>query len=584
MKTINSKITIILILTSILVACSDEFLDYKPIAKDTTESFYTSFESLDFTATAAYGILATRDIYDIFYTIGFQSISDDTEMGGENVNDWPEFQRIDRLTHSANEGKLEGMWGYPYKGIRFANTYFQYAEQVREIELGKSKTPEEFAATSAMIDLRAAEMRFIRAYFHFTLLQIYGGVPIADKVVSPSMISNPRNSIAEVLHFVQADLEAAIPLLKTKSELGADNVGRASKGAAQALLAKAYLYESSYAENYSNDIRFEGCQNRYTDALIQAEAVIGSTEYNLVGINGERFPSWRVLPSQTIGGFRWIFTVDGDNSDESVWEIENVKDGKGWTYSRGNYLTVYSTVRFTNKPDGTQQGGFGWSFNLPSKYMLNAFGNNDARETGLNSVPTDSTLDPRYLTTVGMEGDTVLYPTGSNGTWVDMNFSNLPTGTIGRKFECSPSEYWGSMANFHDGPFNIRLIRYADVVLMAAEAAIKSGDNPKALDYVNQVRKRARMSGETGYPLDLTAVSFEDIVHERRLEFACETNRFFDLVRWNLAYDYINNITLASMGDEFILSFVKGKHEFFPIPTTEIQISKGALKQYEGWQ
>jgi len=120
--------------------------------------------------------------------------------------------------------------------------------------------------------------------------------------------------------------------------------------------------------------------------------------------------------------------------------------------------------------------------------------------------------------------------------------------------------------------------------LMAAEAAIKTGDDPKALDYVNQVRTRARMSGETGYPLDLTTVSFADIVHERRLEFACESNRFFDLVRWNLAYDFINNTSLASMGDEFILNFVKGKHEFFPIPLSEIQISKGALQQYEGWQ
>src|SRR3989339_266291 len=584
MKRNISKFSLIILLTGFFVACSDDFLDFKPIALDTTESFYTNFEALDFTATTAYGMLATRDLYDVFYTIGFQSISDDTEVGGENVNDWGEFQRFDRLTHTPNESKVEPMWAYPYKGIRFANTYLFYMEKVREQELLTSKTPEEYAQTSALIDLRAAEMLFLRAFFHFTLVQIYGGVPIADQLVSPSMLKQPRNSIAEVLHFIESDLQAAIPLLKQKSELGAE-VGRASKGAAQALLAKAYLYESSYAENYPGDYRFQGCQNRYADALIQAEAVIGSTtEYNLVGINGERFASWRVNTGNTIGGFRWVFTVDGENSGESVWEIENVKDGKGWTYSRGNELTIYTTVRFTNKADGTQQGGFGWSFNLPTQYLIDAFGNQDSRETGLNSSPVDPELDPRFSTTVGREGDTVLYPSGGSGTWVTMNFSNLPTGTIGRKYECSPSEYWATMANHHDGPFNIRLIRYADVVLMAAEAAFKTGDEPKALQYVNDVRTRARMSGETGYPENLTAVSFKDSMPERRLEFACEQSRFFDLVRWNLAYDFINNTTLASMGEGFTLAFEKGKHEFFPIPTTEIQLTEGALQQYEGWK
>jgi hypothetical protein len=130
---------------------------------------------------------------------------------------------------------------------------------------------------------------------------------------------------------------------------------------------------------------------------------------------------------------------------------------------------------------------------------------------------------------------------------------------------------------------NVRLIRYADVVLMAAEAAIEIGNNGLALAYVNQVRTRARNSGDTGFPADLSAVSFEDIVHERRLELSMESSRFFDLVRWNLAEKYINGITLAAMGDGFTINFVKGKHEFFPIPEQELQKATG-LVQYEAWQ
>lgn len=585
MKYIKSKTIIFLLATFVLVSCSDDFLEYGPIALATTESFYTEFESIDYTATAAYGMLCSRDVYDIMYSIGFQSASDDTEMGGENVNDWVAFQRIDRLTHSANESEIERMWAYPYKGIRFTNEYLRRVEDIKVLELEKAKTLEEAEKIGNLIDQRTAEVRFLRAFYHFTLMQVYGGVPIIDFVMSPEQFATPKNTIAEVLHFVQTELELAVPDLKEKSELGGAEVGRASKGAANALLAKAYLYESSYAENYSGDSRFTGCENKYDLALIAAELVITSTEYNLVGINGERFSSWRVPLGEQVGGYRWMFTLDGDNCDEGVWEIQNIQDGKGWTRSRGNYMTVYSTVRFTNDAEGNQQGGFGWSFNLPTQYLLDAFGNNDTRETGLNSVSADPKLDPRFQTTIGIDGDQVLYPDGSNdGVWVDMNFSNLPTGTISRKYECAPNEYWNGMADFHDGPMNMRLIRYADVVLMAAEAALKTSANGKALTYVNMVRTRARMSGDTSYPLDLPAVSFEDIVHERRLEMAAESSRFFDLVRWGLAEKFIGGTTLAAMGDGFNVDFEVGKHEFFPIPYMEVQLSKGALVQYDAWR
>jgi hypothetical protein len=585
MKYIKSKSILFLLATLVLVSCSDEFLEYSPIALATTESYYTDFESLDYTATAAYGMLCSRDVYDIMYSIGFQSASDDTEMGGENVNDWIAFQRVDRLTHSANESDIERMWAYPYKGIRFANEYLRRVDDIKVLELEKVNTTEEAEVITTLIDQRTAEVRFLRAFYHFTLLQVYGGVPIIDYIMSPDEFATPRNTIAEVLHFIQTELELAVPDLMEKTELGSSEVGRASVGAANALLAKAYLYESSYAENYSGDSRFSGCEDKYALALMAAEEVIASGEYELVGINGERFSSWRVSLGEQVGGYRWMFTLDGDNCGEGVWEIQNIQDGKGWTSSRGNYMTVYTTVRFTNDSDGNQQGGFGWSFNLPTQYLLNAFGNNDSRETGLNSVPVDSTLDPRFQTTIGMEGDQVLYPDGSdNGVWVDMNFSNLPTETISRKYECAPNEYWNGMADYQDGPMNMRLIRYADVVLMAAEAALKTNASEKALTYVNRVRTRARMSGDTGYPVDLTAVSFEDIVHERRLEMAAESSRFFDLVRWGLAEKFIGGTTLAAMGEGFNVDFEVGKHEFFPIPYVEVQLSKGALVQYDAWK
>lgn len=567
------------------VGCSDEFLELKPVALATTESFYSDFEALDYTATSAYGLLCAREIYDIFYSIGFQSAADDIEVGGENVNDWVTFQHFDRLLHEPNEVRFEDMWSYPYKGVRMCNTFLSRVDDIKAIEIANAETDAQVADVTALIDQRTAEVKFLRAFYHFTLLEVFGGVPIVDYLMTPEEFNAPRNSVAEVLHFVENDLLVALPYLKERSQLSSNEIGRATLGAAKSLLAKAYLYESCYATNYSGDVRFTGCEDKYNLALQYAEEVINSNEYALVGEGGERFNSWRAAPGEQVGGFRWMFTLDGDNSAGSVWEIQHIKDGKGWTRSRGNYMTVYSTVRFTLDDAGDQQGGFGWSFNLPSKYLLQAFGNNDLRELGLSSEVVDPKLDPRYQTTIGEAGDSVLYPDGSdNGAWVEMGFSNLPTGTISRKYECAPAEYWNSHVDFHDGPMNLRMIRFADVILMAAEAAYMGGNEAKALSYVNRVRTRARNSGDTGYPADLSKVTFEDIVHERRLEFAAESSRLFDLVRWNLAYDFINGTTLDAMGEGFLVEFEQGKHEFFPIPTVEMQLSKGALVQYDAWK
>lgn len=591
MKNLYIKVFLIATLGFYLSSCSEDFLVKKPIAEETEETFYSSFERLDYTATSAYGLLVMRDM-DYFYMIPFQAPSDDMEVGGQNLSDWPEWQNIDRLAHTPNESRVfNEPYAYWFKGIRMTNEFLERVDEILEIDP---------FADPELVNQRIGEMKYMRAFFHFLLLQVYGGVPLADGSVSPSDYSKARNSIAEVLHFIQTDLEDAIPRLKLKSEIAPD-YGRATKGAAHSLLAKAYLYESSYAENYAGDYRFEGCTDKYNLALQNAEAVINSGEYELVGINGETFPSWRD-PVNGVGGYRWIFTLDGDNSGESVFEAQNVADGRDWTYTRGTYYVIYTSARryYLDDARTTEAASDqGWSFNIPSQYLLAAFGNQDRRETGLNSAEVNPVLDPRFSTTIGCgdtvvvngtpyakEWDKILFDDTDNGEgWYPISFSNIPAGTIHRKYECSVDEFWGISSGNRDnnGPINIRYIRYADVVLIAAEAAIKTGAQATALDYVNQVRTRARMSGATGYPENLTAISFEDIVHERRLELACEPARYPDLVRWKLANKYIDGINLAPLGDGVSLEFVEGKHEFFPLATSEIQLNS-ALEQYDGWK
>lgn len=367
-------------------------------------------------------------------------------------------------------------------------------------------------------------------------------------------------------------------------------------------MAKAYLYESSYAKNYPGDVRFGNCKNRYADALKMAEDVINSKEYELVGIDGTRFPSWwgknaDQVSNRTFDGkinaFRWIFSVAGDNSKESVFEVQNVVDGVGWPNTRGNYLTVFTSCRFSSTNPTTM---YGWGFNCPSKYLLSAFQNTDARETDLAAENKESiakNADPRFFTTVGEEGTEMLLREGMDATkplvWATMRLGNVPTGTIGRKYEAHPDESILNplKGNTESGPINWKLIRYSDVVLIAAEAAFETNDKPKAMGYVNMVRKRARNSSDkaTGsvYPKDLTSISFGDIVHERRIEFALEQSRFFDLVRWNLTDKFIVGVESKTF-DNAKVGYIKGKHEFFPIPLTQIQLSQGTLKQYPVWE
>jgi hypothetical protein len=574
-KYIYSLLTLIVIL---ITGCSEDFLDLKPIARGTTESFYTDESTIDATVTAAYAELCAREVFDKDYYLYCGSLpGDDCEAGGENISDWPAAQHTDEFLHTLNdETSLLELYRYCYKGLRMCNTALE------RLQIAKD---EGMDISDDFIAKRTGEMKFLSAWYHFTLVQVFGGVPIASEPVQPADFYSPRNTIKEVFSYAEGCLKDAIELLPEKRQLG-EEVGRATKGAAQALLAKLLIYESGYARNYPGDYRFEGCQERWQEALNYADAVINSTaNYSLVGASGERYYSWRTGndTAATIDGYRWLWTVDGDNSSEAIFEIQSVNDLLAWGYTRANCITVYQTVRRYKTRDGSSGGDYGgWSWNSPTQLLVDAYGNSDSRETNLHSQPANPEDDPRFSTTIGSEGDSILL--GADNTWVFLDLSNLPAGHIGRKFECSYDEYWGHNTFWGNNPMNVRLIRLADIYLMAAEAAFRVNDQTKALSYVNAVRTRARNCGTTGYPQDLTAISFEDIVHERRLELACEPFRFFDLVRWGLAEEFLDGVNVAALGPDFHIDFEPGKHEFFPLPITEVQLSRGSLVNYEPWQ
>jgi hypothetical protein len=515
-------------------------------------------DTASFYIERAYTELSSRDLYAVTHWIFGDCRSDNSEVGGEiGGNDLPFYQNLMLLDYQENNDKVKLFWYRAYNIIYLCNKTIELAPTLLIDESIKHRY--------------IAEARFIRSLMFLELAITFDTIPICLDFYDwrlgntffndydPSVqIHKEPNTMAEVFALIEADLTEAINNLPLRSTLSAEGIFRATKGAAQALLAKMYIFQSSYAKNYPGDSRFAGLSEKWDMALQYAEEVINSDEYELAGINGETYDTWwnssYLYPAVT-PGFRYIFTVDGNYSPESVFAATNLLMGQYCSYGN-NDLTIFTTCRNYLDSEMLQQN-LGWGLNLPAQDLIDEF----AAETGSEKD------DPRFAVTVACEGDS-LYASIPSKDWYKMVLPEWATNTACRKFECSPEEYWDVMVTLFDGPMNIPVIRYADVVLWAAEVALEMGDNNKALYYINMVRQRAKNSGSTGYPAELVTVTLEDIIHERRLELALEGHRFYDLVRWNLAADELNGLYRESKDQT--ITFIPGIHEFLPIPETAL--------------
>lgn len=358
-----------------------------------------------------------------------------------------------------------------------------------------------------------AEAKFIRAYMYYQLVTVFGGVPLVTKTLSPSEDLIPRATEEEIWAQIESDLKAAIPDLPMRSEYRPEDLGRVSQGAAQAMLLKAYVW-----------------QKKWQDAATVAKEITDSGQYSLVP------------------NYRDIFTEAGENGPESVFEIQymNRSNGDWGRFEEGTLTNVFQRAR----------GDFGgYGFNIPTQDLVDEF------ETG----------DPRLGFSIFKEGDVM----GDRGTFTK-DKTGYPHDYYARKYFINRSEEAPTGDANVNGPSNDRVIRYADVLLMYAEAAYHTNDEARARSLVNQVRARARGTNSSILP-DVTAsgnVLLGAIYHERRVELALEGHRFFDLVRSGRA-----GSVMRAQG----FNFVDGVHERFPIPELEIQLSNGVITQNPGY-
>lgn len=356
-----------------------------------------------------------------------------------------------------------------------------------------------------------AETRFLRAYYYFELVRYFGGVPLIvdNRIGAEEVTETPRASKADVYAQIESDLRYAVDNLPWSQSVK----GKVEKGAALSLLGKVYLY-----------------QNKFGDAATVLDRVINEGGYSL------------------LQNFEDIWPEANENNSETVFDVE-YSNLEGGSYGcliclEGNAAAGFHGIRQYEGPIY----GDGNSYNLPTAKLYNSFSLNDPRRD-ITVLNLDSFIN------LQPNPNDISYATGGGGH----------TGYYNNKYIKRQAEI-GLPDDDLTSPLNYKVIRYADVLLMAAEAHNRNGNDGSALTYVNQVRARVGMPALSSSGTALT----EDIWKERNLELACEGHRFFDLVRTGKAADEIDG-------------FQTGKHEIFPIPQVEIDLAGGNWDQNPGY-
>ncbi len=486
----------------------------------------------DFLDTEQLGVTTQDDFYqtDVEATEALYAIYDKVQS-----NDLSFFQMRNLLSDDAIAGG----------GSRGDNSY---GEELDEFIFGSSNTIIEACFTqyyeiiyaanillqrvdeSSDVKIKArAEAKALRAYAYFDLVTLWGGVPLVTTPLEADEYAQPNAAVEDIWSQIEQDLTEAIEVLPLKSEQEASQKGNVSKGTAQAWLGKAYLY-----------------QEKYDEAAVMLDNVIVSGEYGLES------------------DFSQITRAATEFGIESLFEISFSDDVS--TLTEGNRVVAYCGPRtpyFQAGTTGISETAWGWC--EPTQDLYDAFveAGDEIRRRG--TVISEDELINDY------------------GGYFRDDSGNLPYGSYGcvrMKHGAFVAETQGEDYHTISG-MNFRITRYADVLLMAAEAYNRKAapDDSKALNYINQVRARAQLPGLTSTGDAL----FEDIKLERRLELAFEFVRYQDLIRWGDAATVLKDAgKQIPRGDgtyyEFSNAGFKDYNWLLPFPETEVNVNPNIVQ------
>ena len=500
----------ILIIAIGITSCKKSFLEVPPQGQLTELQALADPTSAEKMVGGVYNTLyfGGFDITTVgfLYAIATDVASDDADKGS-TPSDFGPAAEIDNFTTTPNNFIFNNLWNGHYTAIARAN---------RAIDILEKSTFD-----ASVKNRLIGEVRFLRGLYYFNLVRMFGGVPKVIRVPDPSEGNSDefqtRANKEEIYQVILDDLNFAADNLPLK---GATPQGRATKGAAQSYLAKVYMYQKNWAK-----------------AAESSNAVITSGLYSLV-------PDYNLIFREKPEG-----GIGGNNNSESIFEVQT-----GVNAGENAVSPLFSNGQGARSRGGWNDLGFG--FNNPTSDLVNAYPANDTRKnaTIIFITPTLPTKSPGTLLWDGFR-----IPSQDSVENQRYNY---------KAYHSALKESPQISNNKDTKPKNIRLMRYAEVLLINAEASANLGDVANATAKLALVRNRAN---PTAAELPGT---IDNIWKERRLELAMEQDRFFDLVRQGRA-----GTVLRAHGK----AFVDGKHELFPIPQAQRDLSSNRLTQNPGY-
>jgi len=560
-----------------LLSCSD-FLEEQVPQATLTQDEVKDTKYIDNVIISAYaGLVSIEDMNASFSLWNYDTRSDDAYVGGADASDGGPFHNLEKeVGINTTDWPFASIWGKMYN----------YLSRV-SLSLDILATADQ---NDAKIQQRTAEMKFLRAYGHFQLKRLFKKIPFVNK---PNMqeedynnLSNTEYTNDEGWQQIVNDLEEAYAVLPVTQK----EKGRPTKAAAAAFLAKVYLYKAYHQD----DANTNQVTSINADDLQKVVEYTAPAIYTAAGFGLESDLHNLFRPEEQY-----------ENGKESLWAIQ---------YSR-NDGTEYGNVNFSNRlivPCIPKVHDSGCDFYKPSHNLVNAYRTNSDGLPMLDdfasvdyTVGSNETVDPRLFVTVGVPGTPYMFNTaymmsesntwsrsgGDYGYFVSLKQNVDPDLTNIYLFNCD--NQWASS-------MNRVVLRYADVLLMRAEAQAQLNNTGDAITLVNQVRQRAvgMMSNSvvSGYPNKYGVhyavgkyngsyskeQAMKIIKMERRLELAMECERFFDLVRWGDAATVMNSFyTSESETMNFLKgsSFTANKNEYLPVPFEQIAASNGHYTQ-----
>lgn len=535
-------------------SCNDEFLSVTPLGV-LSEATLSNAAGVNLVLTGAYSLLdgvqtnvgsAFPDWTGSADNWVYGSVASDDAYKGSNAGDQPEISLIEAYTHTADLTHFRGKWRAVYDGIARSNDVIQLVPKAADM-------------TDADKNLVVAQARFLRGHYHFEARKMFNKVPyIDDKTYNAADAQSTKlANDKEIWPNIEADLKFAYDNLPNR---WAGAPGRATKWAAGATLAKAYLF-----------------QGKYTEAKPILEAIINTGGYKLVDKYHDNF------------------RAATNNNTESIFEIQHsVNDGAAISNNGNRGATL-------NYPYGGGALTTCCGFFQPSQNLVNAFKTdadglpmistfNQGDVPGTNSQTYAGNLDPRLDWTAGREGVPYLDWGIHNSQYIrDPAYAGpfSPKKNAPYRSENGTNTWTG---NPRQNANNYRMIRLSHVILWLAECEVEIGSLETARSLVNQIRRRAAnpdgvvklANGNPAgnYVIKEYTAAWTDkaaarnaVRFEQRLEFAMEGHRFFDLVRWGIADQVINDYLTVEQNRRAYLrgaKFTKGKHEYYPIPAQEI--------------